>query len=464
MLIRLAEHIANLVQDDAWRWKNVQARYKALENYHSSTIYQHRLNPRNDDHGYAGPLHIGFPCATEEQLYDLFDAAVDCGWPLCEDQNSGNPIGIGVAAATTRKGHRIMSSDLLNMQASNLTVITERSVARILFEEKQAKGVLLIDEQQIFAQKEVVLCAGPLADPKILLHSGIGPAETLKHFGIPIVQSNDHVGQHLRDHQLAVFSLGRKESTSDRLAYYRDPARQAAARVQFEKDGTGPLAEYATTFALAFLKIDRLYASKEFADLDEDTQAFLKLETIPHWETSLNGPSIEQLVDPANAPSMTSAFCFLMNSQSEGSVCIQSANPEHAVLVDTNYFSHPFDKRLAIELTRDLQAFVTSPGFGKNTTGTINMPFSGKEEDIIEFWKKNSGSGSHPMGTCRMGTDAAQAVVDKEFSVYGTTGLRVCSTSVLPLLPNCHLMSTSYLVGLLLSEKLFLQYELNQSP
>lgn len=139
---------------------------------------------------------------------------------------------------------------------------------------------------------------------------------------------------------------------------------------------------------------------------------------------------------------------------------IKSADPDEAVVVDCNFFSHPFDRRLAIEITRDLLSLAGSPAFAKDTVGSVSVPTSESEEDIIEFWRANSFSGSHMMGTCTMGLDDRNAVVDKDFKVFDVENLRVCSTSVLPLLPNCHLQSSAYLVGLILSDKLISQYDL----
>lgn len=143
-----------------------------------------------------------------------------------------------------------MASDLLEPKPSNLTVWTKSIVSKVFFNQKHASGVLLSNGQQIHADKEILLCAGPLADPKILMHSGIGPQKTLKTFDIPVVHANEHVGENLRDHQLAVFSWARAEDSSERLSYYRDSARRAAARKQWEQDGTGDLAHIGTSIAL----------------------------------------------------------------------------------------------------------------------------------------------------------------------------------------------------------------------
>ncbi|KPI43533.1 Oxygen-dependent choline dehydrogenase 1 [Cyphellophora attinorum] len=458
------DHIAKLVQDDGWKWDKVKTRYKQLEKYHPTGIYKHRLKARCEDHGYEGDLQVGFPETVEAELYDLVDAAVDAGIPICADQNSGEPIGIAISASTARKGRRVMASDLLEPKPENLTIWTKTTVSQIIFDGSRANGVLLSDGREIFVRKEVILCAGPLADPKILMHSGIGPKETMQRFQIPVVQLNENVGQHLNDHQLAVFSWARSDTSSERLAWFRDSQRRAAARKQWEEeDGTGPLAHVGTSIALAYPKLDRIIESDEFAALDKETQALLKLETVPHWEFALGVPSLEYHFDPANASTMLSIFTFLLNEQSKGSVTIRSADPNDAVVVDCNFFSHPFDRRMAIEVTRDLLGLVRSPGFAKDTVGDIAVPRSESDEDVLDFWRSHSFSGSHMMGTCTMGIAEKSAVVDKDFRVFGVEKLRVCSTSVLPLLPNCHLQSTSYLVGLMLSDKLISHHSLGQA-
>lgn len=216
------------------------------------------------------------------------------------------------------------------------------------------------------------------------------------------------------------------------------------------------------TRARAYPKLDRILDSDEFAGLNKRTQDFLKLETVPHWELALGVPSLEYLFNASSALTMTSMFTFLMNGQSKGSVTIQSADPKEAVVIDLNFLSHPFDRRMAIEVTREVLSLAASPSFVKDTVAPVTVPKSNSEVDIIEFWAENSMSGSHPMGTCRMGMDEGDSVVDKDYQVFGTRRLRVCSTSVLPMLPNCHLQSTAYLVGLMLSDKLSSQYNLDE--
>ncbi len=140
-------------------------------------------------------------------------------------------------------------------------------------------------------------------------------------------------------------------------------------------------------------------------------------------------------IDPENSSAGTIIFVFLLNERSTGSVRLQSSDPKVPLLFDPNYFSHPMDRRVAIEATREVLKVVDSPEFSKDTVAVVEAPKSDSEADIIEFWKKSSGVGStwHMMGTAKMGRDETQGVVDTNFRVFGVDHLRVADMSVIPI-------------------------------
>ncbi|ETN43488.1 uncharacterized protein HMPREF1541_02647 [Cyphellophora europaea CBS 101466] len=456
------DEIAELVGDDEWKWSNAQPRYKRIETYHAPSGLDGYLEPNLADHGHQGPLNIGFPATWERTLEPLLESGIQYGMKKNVDPNNGEPIGMGIVASTAYSGHRTTAADFLVGAPSNLHVLTSTQVARVIFEGQTAVGVETLESANLFASKEVILSCGSLDTPKILMHSGIGPEDQLNKYGIQVLQHNANVGQHMMDHHHLTLNYLRADHTTTRHTYYRSKQLQAAARAQWEKDGTGPLSEIGTGLGIAYLKLDRMYETKEFQELDAKTQAFLKRPNVPLWELLVNGASPAHFIDPENAPAMTTMFIFVMNTQSRGTVTLQSSRPEEPLVYDEGFFSHPYDRRLAIEMTREALKFVESPAFSKDTVGVLGpeLPASASEEQILDAWRKGTGSTWHMSGTARMGRNAETAVVDNTFRVFGVDKLRISDMSVYPLLPNNHTQTSAYLVGLMLGDKLVDEYHL----
>jgi choline dehydrogenase-like flavoprotein len=199
------------------------------------------------------------------------------------DINSGNPLGWGPCPSSAYKGVRSTSADMLLDGAENLTILTEAPVQRILFDGKTAIGVES-EGRAHYASKEVILSAGALDTPKLLMLSGIGPSEELQKHQIPLLHELPSVGRGLRDHVHINMVFRRRPSMSDRPAFYTNPEAVAAARVQWEKDQTGPLAEYGVSMAIGFMKSQRIYDSAEFKSLPSEEQRHLMAPTVPSFE------------------------------------------------------------------------------------------------------------------------------------------------------------------------------------
>jgi choline dehydrogenase-like flavoprotein len=432
------DEIARLVGDEEWNWPNAQQRYKRLESYHGAppdvpSNYKKYLDPCPENHGYDGPINVGFPRVWEPSVKHLMDVWLENGTKPNPDHNSGDPIGLAICNSTAYKGIRSTSADALIGAPANLHVLIDTEVARVVFECKRAVGIGTFKDQTIYANKEIILSCGSLDTPRILMHSGIGPADQLEIFNIPILKENINVGQHMKDHHHIMLSFERADGTSERQRFYKNKDLQAAARARWERDGTGPLSEYGTTLGIGYLKLESMYETPEFQDLPEAQKEFLQQPTVPHYEIVLNGPYFPHFIDPENASAGTTVFLFLLNQQSTGSVKLQSSDPKIPLIFDPNFFSSAYDRRLAIEATKEIFKVIKSPQFSNDTVATQDAPKSESEEDILEFWKKTSASTSHMMGTARMGKDESEAVVDKDFKVFGVENLRVADMSVIPI-------------------------------
>jgi choline dehydrogenase-like flavoprotein len=431
------DEIARLVDDEEWKWKNVQQRYKRIETYHGEAgddidNIKHYLDADPKNHGHDGPINVGFPKVWERQGKEMMDIWYANGAKRNLDHNSGDPIGLALCISTAYRGVRSTAADALVDAPSNLHILVDTQVARVVLEGTKATGISTMDGRTIHADKEVILTAGSLDTPRILLHSGIGPAEELKAFNIPVVKANDNVGAHLKDHHHIMIPAIKANPADERTKFYKSKELQAAARALWEKDGNGPLSEYATTLGIAYEKVEHISELPEFQALPKEEQDHLLAPTVPHYEYILNGPWLPHFIDPENTEAGVTIFVFLLNQKSSGSVRLQSSDPAQPLIYDPNWFSHPLDRKVAVEATRKTLKIMNSPQF-QNGTVAINGPKSESEEDILAYWRGNSESTWHMMGTARMGKDERSAVVDKNFKVFGVEKLRVADMSVIPI-------------------------------
>jgi choline dehydrogenase-like flavoprotein len=388
------DEIARLVEDDEWSWNHTQQRFKRLLTYHlepphAPEMYKY-FDPVESIHGQNGPLHITAPPVWEHELKDIMDLWEAAGYKLNTDLNNGN-IGLAVGPSTAYKGYRTTAADLLEDAPSNLTIMTDAQVERILFESNRATGVRA-NGHDYLARKEVILCAGALDSPKLLMLSGIGPAEDLQKHNIPVVQDMPRVGKGLKDHYFVGPTWIRAEHTTERPKYYKSPELQAKAKEQFEKDGTGPVADLFSSIAIGFFKHDAVYASEEFKALPKEVREYMLKPTVPAFEIVLDGAIAEYVTDPLSYPALANMFVGLMNAQSTGEVTLQSSDYRQPLLYDPKIFTHSFDRRVAIEATRSLLEVAESPAFAKDTVGVLQAPKSNSEEDILAYWREYASS------------------------------------------------------------------------
>lgn len=314
------------------------------------------------------------------------------------------------------------------------------NVARVLFssvDPLKAIGIETLEGATFLARAEVILSAGALNTPKLLLLSGIGPASESKEHSIAVRLDLPAVGRGLKDHHHITPTWIRVPTSTERHTFYQSPSLQAAARAQWDADGTGPLSEISCTHTTGFFKSDLIYQSEEFKALPEERQRHLSQPTVPLYEVFLNGPSAEQLISPSTAQPLATVFIFVLNPENSGTVTLSSSDPADPPLCDPKFFSSPFGRRVAVEATREAMAVTDSAEFQKDTVGLLHGPKSRSEEDILDYWRERTGSTWHMCGTVRMGPEGEEGTgVDREFRVVGTKGLRVVDLSVMPILPK----------------------------
>ena len=306
------------------------------------------------------------------------------------------------------------------------------------------------------------MCAGSLEGPRILMHSGIGPAQQLEKFNIPVKLDVPAIGQNLRDHTFVPIVNTRVENSTQRREFYGDEKAMAEALEQWKKDGSGPWSRFACELGIGWFKLDKLTSSEEFQKLPEEEQKYLLQETVPHYEILTHFPIHWFIPDFAKeALNYSCLLVFMFNAQARGEVTLQSSDPNVPLLFDPKFLSHPFDRRVAIESLRDAFRIAKNDGYTKDNVMELAGPKSDSDEDLLEYWKQNISSSWHMTGTIKMGKKGdADAAVDNDFRLIGIDGLRVADMSVVPVLANCHVQAVAYVTGATCAEKLIKEYDL----
>ncbi|KAJ2979772.1 hypothetical protein NQ176_g3052 [Zarea fungicola] len=430
------ERMADVTGDESWRWENVKERYRKL------------TAPDVD-----GSVRINYPTERNSEILQLLNLFSASGVPVHREANVDNPLGMAIYPLTLHQGLRSTAADLVHDLPGNLTIRTSCTVYRVLFDGTVAIGVITHDGQTLRARNEVIISCGSMDSPKILMHSGIGPADQLAAFNIPVLHENAHVGQNFQDHIAVVLGLqrpGQKHAASAELP------NEAATGAVTEAEASR-MHSSVDTIAIGFFKSETTMASDEFEALPSEEKKHMKAPTIPHYEIGLS------VAGPEHAPLIAAVLLILQNLQSRGSFTLQSSDPSVPLEFKTGYLGRLFDQRLAIESMRDVMRYLHSDAFQQDHLEPINEPSSTSEEDILRFWRKNVVSACHASGTCSMGTredGANRGVVDRGFRVYGVRGLRVADCSVFPFIPSAHIQAHAYQVGLIAAEKILADYQL----
>ncbi|KAI0479536.1 hypothetical protein GGR56DRAFT_635556 [Xylariaceae sp. FL0804] len=453
---------ARLVGDESFDWKHMLPRFRNLESFDPNLpedVVGNYSAPSPSDHGTYGPLKVSYAKEWEEDFSEMLDIFEDAGWPLNPDHNSGNILGMAPVINSSHGGIRSTANDLLKPQPENLTIVTGAPVQRLILEGPKAVGCVDAKGKQYRATKEVILSAGALNSPSILMHSGIGPAKQLEEFKIPVVRDVPAIGQGLRDHQFVPLVYTRTDTSTSRASFYGDAKAMADAMQQWKLDGSGAWSKYASELAIGWKKIDGLESTPEFQALSKADQDFLRRETIPHYELISHYP-IHLLIPDFPAANLNySCFLIFPNGLSRGQVSLQSADPSVPLKFDPNFLGTEFNRKVSIQCLREVMEFTKHPRYAKDTTGVMIAPKSDSDEDLLAYWQQMVGSSWHMTGTVPMGSsENAAAPLDTGFRVKGIEGLRVADLSSAPVLGSCHVQAMAYVTGMTCADKLVDEY------
>jgi choline dehydrogenase-like flavoprotein len=413
-----------------------------------------------ENHGTDGPVKISDSSEWESHQESTLLASYENGWKANLDGNDGDPIGMAVGATTGWRGRRTTAkSAYLDGAPSNLEIVTDAAVTKILFDGKIAVGVQA-GGKDYHAAKDVILSAGALDSPKLLMLSGVGPKAELDKHGISVLQDLP-VGIGLQDHLYLPVILETKAGANQRAASLTSDAIEDA-RIQFNLDGSGPLSIMNNSAIVGFAKgSEAVYESQAFRDLPEQVQEYMKKPTVPTYEVAGVVPTIPL---PGYDPMKTynSVFIFGMVPQSRGTVTLKSTDPKDPPISDPKFFSHPFDQVALVDGLRRVYKWLHHPTMTAEIVSNFAVPKSDRDEDLVDHIKNYGASTWHMSCTAMMGKpDDASAVVTTDFKVKGLESLRVADLSVTPFLPNAHTVSIGYLIGETAAERIIQEYGLD---
>ncbi len=366
-------------------------------------------------HGKGGPLGVSRPAAPLPICEAYFAAAAALGIPRNLDMAGERQDGVGYYQLTQRAARRssaAMAYLAPNRGRANLTVRTGAQVRRILVKGGRAVGVEMMDGARIRAAAEVILSAGAIGSPRMLMLSGIGPADHLAEVGVTPVLDQPGVGANFQDHlDLFVICEVTGPHTYDR---YARPFWSAIAGLRYLATKGGPVAS-------------SLFETGGFWYADKDARS-------PDIQFHLGlGSGIEAGVAamPNGGVTLNSAY---LRPRSRGTVRLMSADPAAAPVIDPNYWQDPRDRELSLEglrMAREIMAQGALKPFV--LAERLPGPEVRTEAELIDYACRHAKTDHHPAGTCRMGADPG-AVVDPRLRFNGIAGLRVVDASIMPTL------------------------------
>ena len=418
------------VDAPGWSWKDVAPVFKRMENWDGEA---------NALRGEDGPLSVH---NTRNQVHPLCDhfiqAAEQLQIPFNKDYNAESMDGATLFQITTDKGWRGSTARCYLRPAlnrKNLHLITHAQVTQLHTENKRVIKVSYKKNGKEFtvqATREAVLCAGAVNSPQLLELSGIGDATRLQNLGITPIHNNRNVGEHLADHLGAdIVCKSRLPSLNQEL---RPLKGKLIAGLKFLFSRTGPLS-LSVNQAGGFIRSN---ATSDRPDLQ------LYFSPLSYTRAPAG-------TRPLVNPDPFAGFLLGYNPckpTSRGHTHISSADPLEAPAIQPNYLATEHDRHLMLAGMHLMRRFISTETMQKLIEEEVYPGESVQsDEQLNAFIADNAWTVFHPCGTCKMGSDPAQSVVDPRLKVHGLEGLRVADASIFPTIPTGNTNAPSIMVG-----------------
>lgn len=409
---------------DGWSYREILPYFRRAES-------NERFH--DDYHGVDGPLGVSMPRAALPVCDAFIRAAQQYGMPYNPDFNGRYQRGVGYYQLTQKNVRRSSASVAFLRPAEarpNLTVWTGVQAQRIVVQSGRAVAVDIVRDgkvQRVNASGEVILSSGAIGSPRLLMLSGIGPADHLRSVGVDVVHDLPGVGSNLQDHidLCAIAELTGPHSYDGWDRFYKT----AWAGLQYLLFKSGPAAA-------------SLFETGGFWYADESAQS-------PDIQFHLGqGSGIEKGIARLDGAGITLNSAF-MRPRSRGTVRLSSADPSSAPLIDPNYWADPYDLDMSLKGLEKARDILGQSALSQYVRKEV-LPGPGvtSREELFDYACRMAKTDHHPVGTCKMGPDSdPMAVLDPQLRLRGIEGLRVCDSSVMPTINSSNTNAPTIMIG-----------------
>ena len=393
-------------------------------------------------HGFKGELHVVKPQDVNELARTFVKAGETAQLPKNKDFNAESQFGLGIYNVTQDEGMRVSSYTAFVepvQQRPNLTVLTHTEVFKLHIEQDRVTGIEIERDgvrSTLQCNREVILSAGTIASPRILLASGIGHQAELQALGIECKQHLPGVGENLQDHIDSMVTVRSPKPVSIGISWATLLPNILPAPFKYYLQRMG---WWTTNYVEAggFAKTKYAEAAPAgSAEADPDVQ----FHFTPIFR-SYRGRKLEM-------GHGYSLFTCVLRPQSKGTVKLANDGTLKNVLIDHNFFSAEQDQKLLIEAVKKAREVLASPEFdavrGEEMAPT---PAIQTDEQILAYLRQTASTVYHPVGTCKMGVDELAVVNPWDLKVKGMQNLRVMDASVMPKLISGNTSAPSMMIG-----------------
>ncbi|CAM2139195.1 Alcohol dehydrogenase [acceptor] [Pararobbsia alpina] len=392
-----------------WGWSDVLPYFRRAEaNVRGANAY----------HGADGPLIVSDLRDVNVFSHRFVEAGVQAGYVRNDDFNGETQEGVGIYQVTQRDGERWNAARayLHSRRRHNLHVITQAHALRVLFEHRRATGVEIARDGRIEtlrARAEVIVCSGAFGSPQLLMCSGVGPAVALREKGIEVVHDAPGVGANLQDHLDFTFQKklpGDRDTVALTVGSAPDWLRRFA---MYRRERRGLFASNIAE-AGGFIKTDP-------SEARPDVQFHFCVALVDEHGRRLHygaGYSLHVCV---------------LRPRSRGSVGIASGDTREAPVIDPGFLNDPYDASALLRGVKAARRILEAPALAEHGGKELRTHALHTDAELMAAIRSSAETIYHPVGTCRMGSDAG-AVVDPDLRVRGVEGLRVIDASIMPTL------------------------------
>lgn len=406
---------------EGWSWNDVLPYFLKSEGFQGEP---------GQSHGSQGPLAVSLPRMQHPLTEAFLDACAQRGMRKVEDYCAGDVDGAFRTFVTQGKGQRFNTARAFLGRAaerSNLRVVTDAHVDRILFDGDRAVGVRFIQGgvvNSLYSDGEIIVSGGTMQSPAILMRSGIGPAAHLRQHGIDVLVDSPDVGRNLQEHASFASSFAVTTPTYNMMMR---PARLAREFLTYVALGKG-LMTMTPVEAMAYFR-----SRPELA--------------APDIKLSFGAMCFDPIAGkPAKQPGVV-VFANVAKPKSRGEIRLRSGDAFDKPVIDHRLLGAAEDVDALVRGIKHVQHIFTAPALAPYVVSPLFPDPSPRSDwDWIDLLRSRCGIGYHPVGTCRMGADA-RSVVDSTLKVRGVRGLRVVDASIIPEMPAANTNAPAIMIA-----------------